>query len=31
MTWEFLTIADQLSYTALFVVCFLVGVLAGRL
>ncbi len=31
MTFEFLTLADQLNYLWLFVMAFLVGVLVGRL
>jgi hypothetical protein len=31
MTFEFLTLADQLNYLWLFTMSFLVGVLVGRL
>lgn len=30
MTWTVLTVVEQLEYTALFVLCFLVGVLCGK-
>ena len=31
MTFEFLSLSDQLSYVLLFVTCFLCGVLVGKL
>ena len=30
MTWTVLTVVNQLEFAALFVLCFLVGMLRGR-
>ena len=31
MVWTVLTVVNQLEYAALFVLCFLVGMLCGKL
>ena len=31
MVWTVLTLVQQLEFSALFVLCFLVGILCGRL
>ena len=30
MTWTVLTVVQQLEYTALFVLCFLLGIVCGK-